>query len=184
MGTRNLTMVKVDGKVKVAQYGQWDGYPTGQGVTVAAFVQAYLLHEVTRGEFADQVRKLKFATPKQLQKMNTDWEALEALQRKGEYVPKYKLAACEVLSRDTGAKILSMVNDGLDKPLLHNMRSFLKDTLFCEWAYTVDLDKQKVDVYMSTTKPVASIPFQDFTVYAMRDLEESLRNKNVTASAA
>lgn len=26
MGTRNLTVVYIDGKYKVAQYGQWDGY--------------------------------------------------------------------------------------------------------------------------------------------------------------
>jgi len=27
MGTRNLTCVMKDGQYKVAQYGQWDGYP-------------------------------------------------------------------------------------------------------------------------------------------------------------
>jgi len=29
MGTRNLTIVTSNGKTKVAQYGQWDGYPGG-----------------------------------------------------------------------------------------------------------------------------------------------------------
>ena len=40
MGTRNLTMV-IDraGKLKVAQYGQWDGYPSGQGATILAFAK-------------------------------------------------------------------------------------------------------------------------------------------------
>lgn len=27
MGTRHLTAVVIDGDYKVAQYGQWDGYP-------------------------------------------------------------------------------------------------------------------------------------------------------------
>lgn len=31
MGTRNLTAVYLDGQYKVAQYGQWDGYPEGRG---------------------------------------------------------------------------------------------------------------------------------------------------------
>ena len=34
MGTRNLTVVVKDEQVRVAQYGQWDGYPevTGRGI--------------------------------------------------------------------------------------------------------------------------------------------------------
>jgi len=38
MGTRNLTMVISDGKTKIAQYGQWDGYPSGQGADILAFL--------------------------------------------------------------------------------------------------------------------------------------------------
>ena len=40
MGTRNLTMV-IDqkGKKKVAQYGQWDGYPSGVGANVLKFLE-------------------------------------------------------------------------------------------------------------------------------------------------
>lgn len=39
MGTRNLVAVFVDGKYQIAQYGQWDGYPSGQGLTVLKFVR-------------------------------------------------------------------------------------------------------------------------------------------------
>jgi hypothetical protein len=34
MGTRNSTLIQVDGEYKVAQYCQWDGYPSGQGVGI------------------------------------------------------------------------------------------------------------------------------------------------------
>lgn len=38
MGTRHLIAAKVDGEYKLAQYGQWDGYPEGQGVAVLDFL--------------------------------------------------------------------------------------------------------------------------------------------------
>jgi hypothetical protein len=39
MGTRNLSLCKKDGQIKIAQYGQWDGYPSGQGATILKFCQ-------------------------------------------------------------------------------------------------------------------------------------------------
>lgn len=40
MGTRNLTMVIKNAKPVVAQYGQWDGYPEGQGSTILEFLKS------------------------------------------------------------------------------------------------------------------------------------------------
>jgi hypothetical protein len=40
MGTRHLTMVVSNNETKVAQYGQWDGYPEGQGVTILTFLRS------------------------------------------------------------------------------------------------------------------------------------------------
>lgn len=34
MGTRHLTMIYANGAYRVSQYGQWDGYPDGQGLTI------------------------------------------------------------------------------------------------------------------------------------------------------
>ena len=39
MGTRNLTIVHKNGEYKVAQYGQWDGYPEGLGATLLNFLK-------------------------------------------------------------------------------------------------------------------------------------------------
>ena len=40
MGTRNLTMViNQEGEKKVAQYGQWDGYPSVVGLGVLNFLK-------------------------------------------------------------------------------------------------------------------------------------------------
>ena len=42
MGTRNLTIVYSNGEYKVAQYGQWDGYPEGLGVQLLKYLREYL----------------------------------------------------------------------------------------------------------------------------------------------
>ena len=39
MGTRNLTRVISNGQLKIEQYCQWDGYPTGRGGVVLAFAR-------------------------------------------------------------------------------------------------------------------------------------------------
>lgn len=186
MGTRNLTMVRLNGALKVANYGQWDGYPTGQGETVAAFVQAYLRHKTTRAEFADKVAKLTFATDAECEAMNADWEATEAKHakqaKKGHHVSKYEMDKFAPFNRDTGAGILKLINDGLEITTLKDNSEFLKDTLFCEWAYCVDLDAGTVDVYHGDVTPAATITFAKFTVYSMRALEKKLRAQSVWAA--
>jgi len=39
MGTRNITRVISNGQLKVCQYCQWDGYPTGAGADIANFIR-------------------------------------------------------------------------------------------------------------------------------------------------
>lgn len=40
MGTRHLqTVINKDGEVKVRQYGQWDGYPSGQGLDILQYLR-------------------------------------------------------------------------------------------------------------------------------------------------
>ena len=38
MGTENITMVKHNGEYKVAQYGSFDGYPSGKGFKTVKFL--------------------------------------------------------------------------------------------------------------------------------------------------
>ena len=40
MGTRNLISVIENKKPVIAQYGQWDGYPSGQGVDILEFLKS------------------------------------------------------------------------------------------------------------------------------------------------
>ena len=46
MGTRNLTIVYSNGEYKVAQYGQWDGYPEGLGVQLLKYLKGININEL------------------------------------------------------------------------------------------------------------------------------------------
>jgi len=60
MGTRNMTMViDQEGAKKVAQYGQWDGYPSGVGADILNFLKNTELFE----KFKAKLGRVRFAEP-------------------------------------------------------------------------------------------------------------------------
>lgn len=57
------------------------------------------------------------------------------------------------LNRDTGADILSfIIKDNDENIKLENSIDFAQDSLFCEWAYVIDLDKNTFEVYEGFNK--------------------------------
>ena len=127
MGTRGLTKVIKNDKVVVAQYGQWDHYPSGQGLTALRFLRdeanvekldkgLYWLYEVESkdvGEIVDRIGEEHFVT------------------------------AYPSLIRDTGADILELIANAKGAlPVLLDT-DFENDELFCEGVFTVDLDKKR-----------------------------------------
>jgi hypothetical protein len=122
MGTRNSTIVIQDGLMKVAQYGQWDGYPAGAGFGILDF-----LKDVNMDAFREGVSNCTEFTDAEIEK-------------------GVLIADNPHLSRDVGYGILELITDanGLK---LHSDTRFVADSLFCEWAYVIDLDKNKLEVY-------------------------------------
>jgi hypothetical protein len=170
MGTRGLTVVKSKGKVKVAQYGQWDHYPSGQGKTIARFIQ----NEMDLNKFKTRVDKLQFATPKQVDATWVDCGAAPGADFISFSIADDHAVIYPEFSRDTGAEILGLIQDaGIE--CVENSLNFLKDGLFCEYAYMLDLDKKVVTVYVSG-EVYAKIPFAKFTEAAMDELETKLKN--------
>lgn len=177
MGTRNLTMVIQNEETKVAQYGQWDGYPSGQGATIVAF-----LLENLKGDNLEKFRKaisnctwiteeehnemLKAAyimselreakdplNPTDAEKRAAEEYATERVKSGWMNIKEaecYKITATG-LSRDYGAKVLELIQEHEGLKLV-NSTSFAKDGLFCEWAYVVDLDNNALEVYIGFQK--------------------------------
>jgi hypothetical protein len=167
MGTRNLTMVISKGETKVAQYGQWDGYPSGQGATILNFLtflgtdknsKDKILKEHKENDWARNNVK-EFLKLKNLS-IETFKESLESLSFFSEEEIDLidedfdkSLKQRPYLSRNTASEILWQIAEGkVDK--LISQEAFAGDSLFCEWAYVIDLDKNTFEVYrgFNTTK--------------------------------
>lgn len=164
MGTRNLTMVTLDGETKVAQYGQWDGYPTGQGVIIAKF-----LKRVDLDLFKEKVRALRFSTEEDSKEIQEFLESIGSkdgwltMDQSDKYAERYP-----ALDRDLGASILKMIYE-TDVEFLIDDSDFKNDTLFCEYWYEINLDNHTVSVNGKYT-----YPFEQWTVRFMADLEDMM----------
>jgi hypothetical protein len=165
MGTRHLVQIKVDNEIKLANYGQWDGYPTGQGYTIAEFLEGIKESELTT--LKKHVKRLSWIDENELtsrwKECGADGSGFVSFQISDDFKEKYPEN-----SRDTGADILFVLSLGcVDKVL--DSRDFTKDTLFCEYVYTIDLDKKTVTLDDRRKKRV--IRFKDFTKELMQKIE-------------
>lgn len=161
MGTRNLTMVidKV-GDTKIAQYGQWDGYPEGQGKTILNFCRE-------KGNL-DKLQKMLplckfFNRCNDIDAWLEDYDSKcprytnEPDNRTKEMITWFE----NFCTRDLGGDILnSVAYANLDElPQEHNGKIYLRDesefgqeSLFCEYAYCVNFNTNKLMVFEGFNK--------------------------------
>lgn len=149
MGTRNLTIVQSDGEYKVGQYCQWDGYPSGQGKTILDALRK-LDPVFDLPLFKQKVNNLKQLTADEVHAYwqecgadDTGWVGLDVSDK---FKQKY-----EHLHRDFGGKIIEAIITGKVKEVSSDVE-FAGDSLFCEWAYVIDLDKNTFEVYEGFNK--------------------------------
>lgn len=147
MGTRNLTCVVLDGEYRIAQYGQWDGYPSGQGLTVLNFLSDVM----DRDKFEKNLRQTRWITEEEHRKL---WDEVGA-DGSGfvsmEISDAFK-ALHPQLNRDMAAEVLEFVQNADEPVTLEDSINFATDGLFCEWAYVIDLDQGLLEVYSGFNK--------------------------------
>jgi hypothetical protein len=151
MGTRSLTVVVHNNQVKVAQYGQWDGYPKGQGKILVSFLQ----DKTKVAALKHVLPKVRFQTQEDIKEQSeflksigceTSWMNIE---QANQFRSKYPMHF-----RDVGGDILNLIllhNDS-DEIILTDSYYFAAESLWCEWAYVVDLDKNTFEVYAGLNK--------------------------------
>lgn len=138
MGTRNLTkVIDKDGVIKVAQYGQWDGYPSGQGVT--ALYHAHNAKMIEAG-----LARVRWAEQSEL-------DAIYASLPDMGYLGTADSDAFNLLypnlTRNTCADILGVVAYSVGEVILVDESEFENDGLFCEGVYTIDFQTNKFVSY-------------------------------------
>lgn len=139
MGTRNLTIVFDAGEYRVAQYGQWDGYPEGAGIKILRFLRDKM------DEFLFRIRLSRFNF---IEKNGCIAKRIDKAFENdiGSYCfPEF--------SRDIGCDILPMIQDNTATTrYLSNCIDFAADSLFCEWAYVVDFNHRTFEVFQGFNK--------------------------------
>lgn len=117
MGTRHFQkVITKEGEVKVRQYGQWDGYPSGQGVDILRYLRTGDLEK-----YQQELGKLREITEEEREVVDNDlnWET------------NYPY-----MSRDCGSRVHKMIEDGLVKFVAHCDDQ--EANKWCEGFYTID----------------------------------------------
>jgi hypothetical protein len=177
MGTRHVTQVRLDNKIMVSQYGQWDGYPLGQGKDIASFIMKNLKSKISLDTFKQSVRACKRLSAKTL---NSRWEKFGA--DKNGMIESSKAekfgAVYPQLTRDMGAGILNFILKSFGCEINY-MNVTPKTDAWLEYSYIIDLDKKKLEVYCGNPfgKPYAKIPFSEIHGKTMSSLNKKLERR-------
>ena len=142
MGTRNLTAVFLDGEYKIAQYGQWDGYPDGAGLTCLHFLR----DECNMQEFKEKVSNVTFISEEDRTALLREFGMRDDGTISWKDYDRFKASYPE-LHRDVGSDILEYIYNRPTGVRLGNEIDFAADGLFCEWAWVVDLDAGTFEAY-------------------------------------
>lgn len=170
MGTRGLVVVVKDGQNKVAQYFQYDGYPSGVGAEVLDFID-----DPARIKFLERgLENVYFASEDELhetfRKYDADNDGFMSDKEYQSFTKDYPQ-----LSRGTGAGILNLVANSTRRIPLQDESDFANDSLFCEGVYKINLDTRK---FLSFYHDVASefdldnLPTLETYLNAMKDNDE------------
>lgn len=142
MGTRHITAVVAEGEFVVAQYGQWDGYPTGAGSAIVFIIRDKI----------DQLKaSLKHIVPVESDTVERYWSECGAQEWGADMETRQRFKAKHTtLDRDTGPDVLNiLIHTEVPVELFRDL-DFIADGLFCEWVYVVDLDSNTFEIYQGS----------------------------------
>lgn len=147
MGTRGAYGFRIGGKDKVT-YNHFDSYPSGLGESVlVALASADLGRVKTVAEGIEMVDE--GATPTDAQIKICQDRGLVNLG-----VSRQDTSDWYCLLRNAQGDIEALLNGRV--PFMSDGAGFLTDSLFCEWAYIINLDEGVLEVYKGFNKVVSA----------------------------
>ena len=138
MGTRHTICAVLNGEIKLAQYGQWDGKPAPQGIRILEFLES-----------RERVQRLKDSL------LRSTFVERSILRTGREYEEWYgesrsdaTLVGERFWSRDLGARVLyNIIEAPEESPPLMNSLCHLWEG---DWVYVINLDTEILEIYSSS----------------------------------
>lgn len=143
MGTRGGFGFRVDGVDKIG-YNQYDSYPSVGGLNTLEGLRAMLAERGTEG-MRELVRAVRLVT-NDSKPTKEDVQKLAAVTDLG--VSEQSTDDWYCLTRMTHGDIKAMAECGY----ILDSADFLNDSLFCEWAWIVNLDERTLECYRGFQK--------------------------------
>ena len=139
MGTRGAIGFIKNGVEKVT-YNHFDSYPSGVGIAVAGYCRRTTIKAMNKA-FDKLVLVTEEASPtKEQQKQLNKYLSTSVSSGKPE--------EWYALLRETQGDLVEIVNCGF----MIDSKEFLLDSLFCEYAYIINLDTNMLEVYKGSQK--------------------------------
>lgn len=150
MGTRHLqSVITKEGELKIQLYGQWDGYPSGQGVEILNYLRTGDLNK-----YQENLKNIPQINEAQIKEVEAD---------------EYWKKTYPYLSRDCGSDVHQMIEDGIVK--FTHLMDMKEAEEWCEGFYVIDFSK---NIFSSKfhdsekTYPIDSLPTKE---QYLKDLE-------------
>jgi hypothetical protein len=156
MGTRHSqTVITKEGEVKIRQYGQWDGYPSGQGVNILRYLKTGNLKK-----YQKNLANIIEATEEDIAIVNADKDWKESYPH---------------MSRDCGSKIHKLIEKG--KVKFVNFIDESEANFWCEGFYTINFQTNEFSSEFhgkKTTYKLDNLPTEKKYLEDMKDENETL----------
>lgn len=149
MGTRGALGFRSEGQDFIT-YNHMDSYPAWLGLKILDFLRERLARPEGEAELRAQVSQLRLVdeddapTEADIERLHRfGYTHLELPQGGAVQVNQGRMDNWYNLLRDTQGDLSAILEAGV----MIDSHTFLEDSLFCEWAYVINLDERALEIY-------------------------------------